>query len=88
MVRDSSGFFNIFKLADSLQLCLKAISSLSFLLELLLSLLKVPSLLSDQGHFMLSFQDNHFDFVLCIINFSEFFGQYYFEFFQKIKKFL
>ncbi len=88
MVWDTSGFFNILKLADSLQLCLKAIFSLSFLPELLLSLLKVPLLLSDQGHLILSFQDNHFEFVLCIINFSEFFGQYYFEFFQKIKKFL
>ena len=88
MVRDSSGLLNIFKLADSLQLFLQTLSDLSVLLELLPSLLKVTSLLRDQGHLMLSFQHSSFDIALRIKDLSKFLGQYYFEVLQKTKKFL
>ena len=87
MVRDSSGFLNLFKLANSLQLVLQALAGLKVLLELLPSLLKVTFLLSEQGHLMLSFQDLRFDIALFFIDFCEFVGQYYLVVLQKTKKF-
>ncbi len=88
MVRQSSGFFDIFKLADALQLVLQALAGLRFHLEFLLSLLKVTFLLRNQGHFMLSCKDNRFNIALHIKDFFEFMGQDYFVVLQNPKNFL